>query len=515
MDPDSPLWNDPGSWTLAGVLTGALIGLALLVNRLQPGRRRGLRRLLGWWAPYVLALLAWHGLDGVAPEGLVRFLGGSARLFQAFLGVALLRVAVFDLVLPTAGLSPPRLTSDLLTGAAYVFVTGAVLSAAGLDLGSAVAASTVVAAALTISLQGTLGNVVGGLALQAEGSVKAGDWIELPDGRAGRVGEVGWRHTRLETRGGDTLVVPNATLLQSPFLLQGRRGHQDGPRRVEARFRVDFRHAPGEVCTAVRDALLASPLPHRAPGTEVEVLCLDLASADLPSAGTYAARVWVDTPEQADLLGSVTRDRVHAALRRAGIPLARPAATLFTHTEDASTEHERAARHRDRALATLARLELFRVLTDDERRELAAQLRFAPFAEGEVLTRQGAVAHWLYVVESGRVDVVTEVEGASQLVYRLEGPDLFGEMGLMTGEPRMASVIAAGPVVCHRLEKAAFERILRDRPELAAGFAAVLVRRRVQLLEVRAALGAAARQPTEASERERIRARILEFFGLG
>jgi CRP-like cAMP-binding protein len=311
------------------------------------------------------------------------------------------------------------------------------------------------------------------------------------------------------------VVVPNAVLLQSAFLLLGRRNGTATPRRVHVRFHADFEHPPATVCAAVRDALSASPIPEVTAAPPLEVVCLDLGSSDRPSMAAYDVRFGVATPELEDAAASVVRGHVHAALRRAGIPLARPAATLFTHVEDPSTEHERASRHRDRALVALRALELFRALTDEELRHLAGQLRYAPFDAGEVLTRQGAVAHWLYVVESGRVEVVTEVEGRQRMVYRLEGPEVFGEMGLMTGEPRMASVIALGPVVCHRLEKAAFERILRERPELAAGFAEILAHRRVQLLEVRAALGAEGREVREESERARILERIRAFFGLG
>ena len=100
--------------------------------------------------------------------------------------------------------------------------------------------------------------------------------------------------------------------------------------------------------------------------------------------------------------------------------------------------------------------------------------------------------------------VVTEVEGApARVVSRLEAPSFFGEMGLMTGEPRLASIIAITPVVCHRLDKAAFDRVLKARPALAQGLAETLAKRRVELLAVRENLDQVARVARERSEQRR------------
>ena len=81
----------------------------------------------------------------------------------------------------------------------------------------------------------------------------------------------------------------------------------------------------------------------------------------------------------------------------------------------------------------------------------ALRLVHAPFAAGDIITRQGAIAHWLYVLESGDADVYVErALGLRHHVASLLGSSFFGEMGLLTGEPRRATVVArqrtgAGP----------------------------------------------------------------------
>jgi CRP-like cAMP-binding protein len=83
-------------------------------------------------------------------------------------------------------------------------------------------------------------------------------------------------------------------------------------------------------------------------------------------------------------------------------------------------------------------------------------------------------------------------------------------MGMMTGEPRSATVTARSDVVCYRLDKAGFAQVIRARPDIAEAVSRVLARRQAQL-EGRRAAGAAA-QPAPAHDH--ILDRIRAFFGL-
>lgn len=504
-----------GSPWAVGVVTAVLLVLALALNQFVPANRRSLRRVLYWWALYLASALVHTLASGHVSPGLGRFIDGATDLTLAFTVVALVATSVFDLLLPMLGLEVVRITSDLLTGAAYGLAALGVLSVAGLDLGSALAASTVVAAVLTISLQSTLGNVVGGIALQVEGSVKVGDWIQVDGGKGGRVAEIRWRHTVLETRDWDTVIVPNAALLASQFTILGRREGRDVPHRQWVHFHVDFRYAPSQVCEAVQTALRASPIPNVAGAPPPDCICMDLGRDLRESFAIYAVRYWIEDVAQDDPTSSVIRGRVHASLRRAGIPLARPATTQFHIEQGPEAEEARRNRRRARALATLRAVDLFQPLTDEELEHLAPHLVYSPFDKGETITRQGAIAHWLYLIQSGTAEVVTEVEGApARVVSRLEAPSFFGEMGLMTGEPRLASIIAVTPVVCHRLDKGAFNEVLKQRPALAQGLAETLAKRRVELLAVRENLDQEAQAARERSEQQRILLRIREFFGI-
>jgi CRP-like cAMP-binding protein len=142
-------------------------------------------------------------------------------------------------------------------------------------------------------------------------------------------------------------------------------------------------------------------------------------------------------------------------------------------------------------------------------------MRYAPFAAGEVMTRQGAVAHWLYILTAGKADVRVCIDHAPpKTIATITAPGFFGEMGLMTGEPRANDVIAITDVECYRLDKDGFQKILLARPEIADEMSHTLAKRRVELIAARDNLDEAAMSSRQVSEQERILRRIKEFFGL-
>jgi CRP-like cAMP-binding protein len=100
-------------------------------------------------------------------------------------------------------------------------------------------------------------------------------------------------------------------------------------------------------------------------------------------------------------------------------------------------------------------------------------------------------------------------------VATLSAPTVFGEMSLLTGEPRSATVIAMSDVECFRLDKAAVQRVLAARPELAQQLADLLARRRSALVAARENLDAAALKAREAKDASDLLSRIKHFFALG
>jgi small-conductance mechanosensitive channel/CRP-like cAMP-binding protein len=497
------------------LVAGALILIAYLVNRFAPQKRKRIRRTVILFGLYLIAYGSAVAFRAAGASLWTERLQLASDLLQAFTIVNLIALAIFDLALPKASVELVSITSDLAVGFAYIVTGIGVFHGAGMNLSSVIATSAIVSGVLALSLQATLGNILGGVALQLDGSIHVGDWIALESGKQGKVREIHWRHTVVETRDWDTIIVPNSALLAGNITILGKRDGMPVPHRMWVYFNVDFRHSPSRVIDVVRDALHAAPIDRVAVDPPPSVICYDFAKDGRDSMGYYAVRYWLTDLAVDDPTSSAVRTRIFAALKRAGIPLARPSSTVFFTPDDERTAKRRLERHRAQRMTALRNMELFKGLLDEEIAFLSDHLVYAPFVTGETITRQGAAAHWLYILVHGKADIRVKLEGGPpKHVASLEAPSFFGEMSLMTGEPRSADVVAVTDVECYRLDKPGFEKIILDRPEIATEMSKTLARRRVELTAVRDGLDADQKRRREETEAERILERIQSFFGL-
>src|SRR2546423_206283 len=167
-----------------------------------------------------------------------------------------------------------------------------------------VATSAVITAVVGFSLQDTLGNVMGGMALQMERSITVGDWIRV-DQQEGRVVEIRWRQTSIETRNWDTVVIPNSVLMKGQVLLLARRTGEPRQHRQWVYFNVDFRFAPTDVVEAVETALCAEPIENVASEPAAHCIVSDFKESYI----SYAVRYWLTDLALTDPTDSVVRQR--------------------------------------------------------------------------------------------------------------------------------------------------------------------------------------------------------------
>jgi CRP-like cAMP-binding protein len=160
-------------------------------------------------------------------------------------------------------------------------------------------------------------------------------------------------------------------------------------------------------------------------------------------------------------------------------------------------------------------MDLFSSLQPSERKHLAQRLDFTPFERGALMTRQGDDADCLYLMVDGHADVLIDApDGGMAMVAEVGPGSFFGEMGLMTGEPRSATVVARSKVDAFRLDKDAFEEVLRARPAIAEEICQILARRRTELDQTREALDSEAEARRLAKAHGDLLARIQKFFAL-
>jgi len=487
----------------AAIGVALVMGLAMLI--LRPADRASARNALLVLALCTLATLAEAPLASFVGEAAAAI---AADISSVLAGVVIIRLAtlfLFRLVIPAVRMRPARIAEDIATAILYVGWGYAWLRLSGMKPESLFATSAVVTAVLAFAMQDTLGNVLGGVLLQLDSSIQVGDWVRVDD-VSGRVVEIRWRHTAVETRNGETVVFPNGWLLKNRFTVIGSRSASETTWRRSIRVNVDLSAAPNDVCRVLEESVRNAVIANVAASPAPSAVMMEVG----PRYGGYNLRYWLTDPAADDPTDSMVRAHALAALKRAGMKLGAPFQEQLDVRDDAehrALELQSETRHRVEALA---RVELFAPLSQGERESLAKRLVYAPFVSGDVMTRQGAVAHWLYLIVAGDADVWLDTRAGRERIATISAGGVFGEMGMMTGEPRTATVTARTDVICYRLDKEGFAEIINGRPDVAEGISRVLARRHEELVGHRAAgMNAGA-----AAHHDDILARIRSFFGL-
>jgi small-conductance mechanosensitive channel/CRP-like cAMP-binding protein len=428
-------------------------------------------------------------------------------------GIAIIRLwglFIFRLALRWLRLDPPRILEDILVMLGYIAWGLVRLRYAGLDLSQIVTTSALITAVLAFAMQDTLGNLLGGVALELDASLNVGDWVRVDDVE-GQIVDIRWRSTSIQTRNSDTVVIPNSYLMRNRFTIHGQ--HKEGARqwRRWIWFNVEYSAPPSRVVEAVENAIRAASIPGVAAAQPAQCVLMDFEHGY----GRYALRYWLTDFARDDATDSEVRIHVLAALQRAGMRIAVPEFNIHTVKEGEKRLQMVRSREIGHRLEALRHVNLFANMSEEERRTLAERLVVAPFAKGDVMTRQGAVAHWLYILIAGEAEVVVEQpDGERRRVNRLMSGTCFGEMGLLTGEPRTATVIALSDVECYRLDKAALEDILQSRPALAEDFSHMLQARQADTDRKLKQADAEQLAKRSGSEQSEILKRIRNFFGL-
>jgi len=491
------------------VIVVALVLTALLL-RARPVERSTYLNTLWLFAFGIAGQAAGLGAAKLGLDTAARVLD---VLFRIVWTIALIRIAgfaFFRFVLPKLGKALPRIIEDLVLIAVYAAYGLSQLRHAGVDLTGILATSAIITAVLAFAMQDTLGNVLGGLAIQLDNSVRVGDWIQMEGGPSGRVIDIRWRSTAIETRDWSTVVIPNSALMKSRFTIVGRREGAPLQWRRGIRFMIDPAVPPARVIALIEEEMR-------------EIMIANVARAPAPScvllgfeAGNlyYELRYFLTDLQEDEATDSSVRVHLFASLQRAGLRIAEEQRTVHAVAKDEAHAETVRQRELQRRLIMLSQVDLLTPLSEEERKFVAERLQYTPFARGDVITKQGSIAQWLYVIAFGEVEVRFEQPGrAPRTLGTLRAGQFFGEMGLLAGDSRNATVMAKTDVECYRLDRASFQALLLARPELAQEVSRVVASRRPELEMARAEAAQQPALPAEPAEPALLE-RIQRFFGL-
>lgn len=399
----------------------------------------------------------------------------------------------------------PRLVVDVFNFIILAAVTLTLLNRlfGVTDLSAFLVTSTVLSAVVGLALQDTLGNVAAGLALQLEQSISVGDWVKVANAE-GRVVQMNWRAMTLRTRDEQEVRLPNSTVAREIVLNYSR---PTPVQRRHAALGLPYGHPPGEVKTLLEHATTG------AAGVAADPPPQALVEAYGDFAVQYTLYYWITDHSRAPEIHDAVMTRLWYALRRAEISIPFPMQDLNVRMLADDHVNQLQLQQRQEVFAELRRVALLTRVPDADLKELARRSALHRYTAGEVLVRQGDAGQSLFVIKSGRVRVEVRSEAGQVTVVNHLGPDdFFGELSLLTGEPRSASVIAETEIEVVVVGKTGLAPVIAADTHLPEILSEALAARQRQLAETLAAGAATARPaPPPAAWLGRIR----RFFSEG
>jgi small-conductance mechanosensitive channel/CRP-like cAMP-binding protein len=448
-------------WTTVPMALGLLLLTSALVRKWP-----SLRPLVRPFAAFVLASVA---LDLLGFRALPAA-GWLALLVVAPMLVLLVRIA--GMLLQTAfrshqGYAAPVLLESVMAVVMYgVGATFIVHRWFGVDLTPFLATSAVLGAVVGLALQDTLGNLFAGISIHTEEPFRVGDWVAMGESE-GRVEQVSWRAVRLRTWYGDTVTVPNNEAARHAIK------NFSMPRDPHSRLLtigVNYQTPPNKVLAVLGDITEQVEIVLRKPAPVFRVLSYgDFAIQ-------YEIRYFIARYDDYRAAEGEIHRLIWYHFRRRGIEIPFPIRNVYLHQPvERAVKEESATVRLDRALRGI---DLFLPLTDEERRIAVASFAQLHYAAGERIIEEGEPGDSFFVVDRGEVEVSKKLAGKDRPLARLMAGQFFGEMALLTGETRSATVVAADDVDVFRLDKAGFQKILGGNPSIVVEISGILAQRR-------------------------------------
>jgi CRP-like cAMP-binding protein len=359
-------------------------------------------------------------------------------------------------------------------------------------------ASAIAAAAVGFALQDTLANAFAGLAIQIEKPFRVGHWINVAN-YEGAVAEVTWRATKIRTEVGNLVVIPNNVVAREAI---HNYSAPSTPTRVFVEVGAAYAVPPNETRDAMFAAMrqvsrvLASPPP--------EVHLREFGASAL----VFRARFWIADFGQVEYAQDEVRRAIYYEFARRHIEIPWPIQVEYSR-HDAPTDREAV---RDGFARTIAATSVFSALPPDAHGALSDAAEEHVYGDGEVIVREGEEGRSMFLVRRGRVAVTvggaSEDRGPAREVAVIGAGGYFGEMSLLTGDRRSATVHAKGDCTVLEIGAPAFGAYIRSKPEVVELLAAAAEQRRRELNASR----------TEAvappSDTRSLADRIRRFFGL-
>jgi len=431
----------------------------------------------------------------------------TALTFAAHLGLAFVVLKAFDLLviegvlIDKKNLYLPRVLRIVIIafGLAItaLFLLHTVLR---INVVALVAVPTVLTAVVGFALKDTLERVVSGVMLGR--LIHEGDWVTLM-GNEGKVANITLGYITLTTREGDAIIFPNNQVAHNQI-----QNHSRPFERFASSIKVEanYSHPPLEVRRLLIESARAVQGVHTTPTP------ISYAEGFKDSGVEYRLKFWIRDFGKRPEIESEVRSYVWYAFQRHGIEIPYPQRVIHTATKlDGELVHKQriAAIHEQ-----LQKIDFLRALSPEALNDLACSVNTRTYLPQEAIVRQGDPGDEFFIVTTGEAEVLLEANDKQTQVATLKEGQFFGEMALLTGELRSATVCAATQMSVLVVSKPAMSRVFSADPTVIEQISAILADRQYHLSAKREAAGRTALDEETQKKKKTLGARIRKFFGL-
>jgi len=355
----------------------------------------------------------------------------------------------------------------IMLGVAFILIKYQINS----NISVLLTSTAIVTGVIGFAMQGVLGNLLAGMSLHASRSVSVGDWIDV-DGEIGKVILVNWRETRLRTLGGHIVIVPNGKLAD---LVVRNFSSPTNLRRHKVAVAASYGDKPGDVIEALLEAAQSVPMVEKRPAPDAYVtgfkdFCIE-----------YVLRFWSRQYEQQVMIEGNVMRMIWYKFNRRGIEIPFPMSGRllgnFLEAVHAQKFEKPLASEiesivddllsSDFGCKLLADSEGNCLLSREELRTVARSVKRTYFTHGETLMQQNDHGESFYVLVRGKLHgSIADTDTARNVEFDLQSGALFGEMSLLTGLPRSATMTAATDCELLEFDRGAFTSLLSVREEI-------------------------------------------------
>jgi small-conductance mechanosensitive channel/CRP-like cAMP-binding protein len=365
----------------------------------------------------------------------------------------------------------------------------------GTDLSTLFAGSTIIGVVIGLALQDTLGNLFAGIAMQADQPFQLGDVINVQGKATGVVENISWRGVKIRTFQNKIILVSNSVI--SKEFIEVAPKENLNARMVF--FNTIYSASPTQTAQLIRDVV--RQVENVSPKMRPVVRIRNLGDNGID----WEVKFWLEDYAKYNDTDALVRQRIWYAFQRENLNFAFPTRTLYIEKEALQPDFAESV---SEIFMRLSDVEIFAPLSDEETQKLAEKCEAKIFSPNEPIVRKGQEGKSMFVVHKGSVKIQIIENGIPKTVNTLHEGEIFGEMGLFTGEPRSANVVAAEETEVLEIKHTAVKPLFKKNPNLVEALSQTIAERRAML--------ASANEKKEevAVEKEGVFVSIKKFFGL-